>query len=243
MNYLKNKFLLHFLNILNTFGRGYALKNKIFSSRRVLSINFPPESEFNFVQIGANDGVSFDFLYDFVITRQSTGLVIEPVKDYFEDLVRNYKDYPKISKINMAVHFSEKSKPIYKIKDSSKHKYPEWVKGIASFDELHHQKLKIAREDMEAENVSTDTLMNLLSNFYPYQKIDYLQIDTEGYDLEVLKMIDFSIFKPSIIKYEHVNLEKKELVVSKELLSKEGYILYKRGNDILGYDLRQIRLI
>lgn len=85
--------------------------------------------------------------------------------------------------------------------------------------------------------------MNLLSNFYPNQKIDYLEIDTEGYDLEVLKMMDFPIFKPSIIKYEHVSLGEKELADSKKLLIDEGYTLFRRGNDILGFDLRQIKWI
>lgn len=102
------------------------MRNKILSIQRVLALNFPPETAFNFVQVGANDGINFDFLYEFVITRKSSGLVIEPVKDYFKELVINYKDYPRIKKINMAVHRSEKSKLIYKIKDSSKHKYPEW---------------------------------------------------------------------------------------------------------------------
>ena len=243
MFYLKNKLLILILEILNHFGRGFALKNKIFSSQRILSKNFPPETAFNFVQVGANDGISFDFLYEFVITRHSSGLLIEPVQDYFKELVINYKDYPRIKKINMAVHRSEKSKLIYKIKDSRKHKYPEWVKGIASFDELHHEKLNISKEDMEVENVSADTMMNLLSNFYENKKIDYFQIDTEGYDFEVLKMVDFSIFKPSIIKYEHVSLGNQSLIASKKLLIDEGYTLFRRGNDILGYDLHQIRLL
>ena len=33
--------------------------------------------------------------------------------------------------------------------------------------------------------------------------IDYLQIDTEGYDSEILHMMDYSSLKPQIIRFEH----------------------------------------
>lgn len=38
--------------------------------------------------------------------------------------------------------------------------------------------------------------------------LDYLQIDTEGFDDEIIKMIDFSIIKPKLIKFELVHLSK-----------------------------------
>ena len=243
MNYLKNKLLILVIKISNKFGRGFELKKKIFSIQRILERNFPKKMEFSFIQVGANDGISFDFLYEFVISRKSSGVVIEPVRDYFKELVINYKDFPAIIKINKAIHSFEKSKKIYKIKESRKQKYYDWVKGIASFDENHHRKTNISKEDMEEENVSADTLMNIILDSYSNKKIDYLQIDTEGYDLEILKMLDFSIVKPPIIKYEHVNLEKVDLIASKKLLIDQGYLLFNEGNDTLGIDLYRIKLI
>ncbi|MDT0645319.1 FkbM family methyltransferase [Zunongwangia sp. F260] len=241
--YLKNKIIIFVLKFLNKWGRGFVLKNKIFSSKGVLERNFPLKSEFYFIQVGANDGVSFDFLYEFVINRKSSGIVIEPVKEYFYELVNNYKDYPQIKKINKAVHSLDKSKIIYKIKESSKHKYPDWVKGIASFDERHHKKTNISKEDIEIENVLSDTLMNIISETNSIKRIDYLQIDTEGYDLEILKMLDFYNIKPLLIKYEHVNLEKADFISARKLLTDQGYSVYKEGNDTLGIDLHRINLL
>ncbi len=243
MKYLKNKILILIIQISNKFGRGFELKKKIFSSQNILERNFPKKGKFSFIQVGANDGISFDFLYEFAINRQSSGLVIEPVIEYFNELVINYKDYPEIKKINKAVHCLEKSKKIYKIMESRKQKYPDWVKGMASFDENHHKRQNISKEDMEVENVSTDTLMNIISDSYSDKKIDYLQIDTEGYDWEILKMLDFSRVKPPIIKYEHVNLEKADLIASKKLLIDQGYSIFKEGIDTLGIDLHRIKLI
>jgi hypothetical protein len=55
MIYLKN---------YNKAGGGFYLKN-IYSSKRILENDFPKNETFNFIQVGANDSVSFDFLYNF----------------------------------------------------------------------------------------------------------------------------------------------------------------------------------
>lgn len=60
-------------------------KSRIFfNSFRILENNFPQSKEFKFIQVGANDGVSFDNLYDFVIKRDSKGIVIEPLKEFYQ---------------------------------------------------------------------------------------------------------------------------------------------------------------
>lgn len=115
MIYLKNWIFIISIKILNKYGRLFYLKKRFFSSQAILEKNFPKQKNFNFIQIGANDGVSFDFLYDFIIKRNSEGIVVEPVKEYFDELVQNYKDYPKIIKINMAVHSLQKNVIINRI--------------------------------------------------------------------------------------------------------------------------------
>ena len=51
----------------------------------------------------------------------------------------------------------------------------------------------------------------------------------EGFDYEVLKMIDFTTIKPSIIKYEFVNLSHEDQYASKALLKQYGYYLFLIG--------------
>ena len=41
------------------------------------------------------------------------------------------------------------------------------------------------------------------------ETVDILMIDTERYDLAILRMIDFARMRPSIICYEHVHMNKK----------------------------------
>src|SRR6266481_6003650 len=53
-----------------------------------------------FIQIGANDGVSNDPLYKFVIEYGWAGILVEPLPQVFEVLRRNYADKPNLKFLN-----------------------------------------------------------------------------------------------------------------------------------------------
>jgi FkbM family methyltransferase len=242
MIFTKNYLLILIIRISNKFGRGLILKNKTFSSQYIMEINFPENENFNFIQVGANDGISFDFLYSFVIKRKSKGVVIEPVFDYFKELQNNYKDFPEIIKVNKAVHPFEEEIVINKIAPDAIEKYPDWVKGIASIDSEHHLKTGIDSRDIIQEIVKASTLMDIVNTNYRFGKLDYFQIDTEGFDFEVIKMINFKTIKPTIIKYESVNLNSEDQVKLIVLLKKYGYYLFQEFGDTVGINLSKIKL-
>lgn len=242
MIFIKNYLLILIIRISNKFGRGLILKKTTFSSQHILKKNFPKNKSFNFIQVGANDGVSFDFLYSFVVKRKSKGVVIEPVFEYFEELQYNYKEFPEIIKINKAVHPFEKEIVINKIAPNAIDKYPDWVKGIASIDVKHHLKTGIDSRDIIKETVKADSLMNILNKNLKSFSLDYMQIDTEGFDFEVIKMIDFGAIKPKMIKYESVNLSKEDQYKLSVLLEKNGYYLFQEFGDTVGVNLSKIKL-
>jgi FkbM family methyltransferase len=242
MIYLKNRALLFLIRIANKYGRGYDLRKKTFSSQRILENNFPKTREFNFIQVGANDGISFDFLYDFIINRDSSGIVIEPVHDYFKELEFNYERFSKIIKINKAVHPYKKEVVMYKIAPHAVKKYPDWVKGIASLDSEHHKKTKIDSNDILEEIIEAETLMSIVGANLDSLKLDYFQVDTEGFDFEVVKMIDFNLIIPDIIKYESVNLNDEDRNKLILLLKNQGYFLFDEFGDTVGINLKKIKL-
>ena len=217
-------------------------KNTFFNSLRILENNFPQSKEFKFIQVGANDGMSFDHLYDFVVKRDSKGIVIEPLKEFFQKLELNYFKFKDIIKINKAVHPTSKEVYIYKVVENALSKYPLWVQGSASFDSEHLKKLNIDSKDISKLTVICDNLMNIYIQNYHFTLVDYLQIDTEGFDFEVLKMIDFNLLKPSIIKYEHTNLNKIDLTKSIRLLRDNGYFIFYETEDIIACLLGKIKL-
>lgn len=242
MIFIKNYLFILIIRISNKFGRGLILKKKTFSSQHIMERNFPENENFNFIQVGANDGISFDFLYSFVVKRKSKGVVIEPVFDYFKELQNNYKYFPEIIKINKAVHPFEEEIAINKIDPDAIEKYPDWVKGIASIDSEHHLKTGIDSRDIIQEIVKASTLMDIINTNYRFGKLDYFQIDTEGFDFEVVKMINFNTIKPVIIKYESVNLNTEDQVKLIILLKKYGYYLFKEFGDTVGINLSKIKL-
>lgn len=243
MIFFKNVCIFILLNIMRKLGRGKYLTRKIFSSRKILERNFPKSTNFNFVQVGANDGVSFDSLYEIVVNRKSSGLVMEPIKEYFDVLVLNYKEFENIIKKNKAVHPTEKEFPIYKVKKEAYDKYPDWARGIASFNPSHHEALNIETSDIFEVLVKCDHLMNIINENVENKEIDYFQVDTEGFDYEVIKMIDFKIIKPKILKFERVNLSVEDINLVNNLLKKQDYYIFKEDNDVVAVDLKKVRLL
>ncbi|MES2239806.1 MAG: FkbM family methyltransferase [Bacteroidota bacterium] len=243
MVFFKNVGIFILLNVASKLGRGKYLQKKVFSSKRLLERNFPKYTNFNFIQVGANDGVSFDNLYEIVVNRKSTGIVIEPIKEYFDELVLNYIEFENIVKENKAVHPTEKEFSIYKVKKKAYSKYPDWVRGIASFNPSHHEALNIEKSDIFEVLVKCDHLMNIINQNSENKKIDYFQVDTEGFDYEVIKMIDFKIIKPKIIKFESISLSTPDISSLDGLLKKQGYYIFKEGNDTVAVDLKKIRLL
>lgn len=74
-------------------------------------------------------------------------------------------------------------------------------------------------------DVKADTLSNLLKN-YGITAVDFLSIDVEGAELEVLKGFDFEQYRPRLIL-----LEDKHLYLQKHrLLTRNGYKLVRRLN-------------
>tara|TARA_B100000963_G_C22589961_1_gene654993 strand:+ start:943 stop:1695 length:753 start_codon:yes stop_codon:yes gene_type:complete len=55
-------------------------------------------------------------------------------------------------------------------------------------------------------NIQTNTLTNILDN-YSIKKIDLLTIDVEGFELKVLKGLNFNKYNPSVIIVEFLDLE------------------------------------
>lgn len=238
-----NKIFLLLFKISNKLLKLFNIKRRFyFSSKEILEKNFPENNNFTFIQIGANDGKSFDFLFDFVVKRKSSGVVLEPVKEYFEELNFNYSGFPNIIKINKAAHPTEKKVVINRINPSAVQKYPDWAKGIASLDQEHHKKTGIDSNDIIEEEVDADTLMNLINANIGTQKVDYFQVDTEGFDFEVIKMLDFDCLKPDIIKYESINLDKFDNERLILLLKKYNYFLFSEFGDTVAINLKNIKL-
>lgn len=231
--------------VVNSFGFTF-LKTSVFENKYRLNSDFVPleqlfyknlHADFFFVQIGANDGVSYDPIFNLVTREKVKGIVIEPIKDIFYLLEKNYRDYPQVKPLNVAIHKNQKRKTLYRV-DPNKNNYPEWTKGTPSFNKSHHKLSFIAENDIIEEIVECISFNELIKDFN-IKAIDLLQIDTEGYDAEVIKMIDFEIVKPTIISFEHGMqqgiMSKSQFQECQELLLKNNYNIVVLENDAIAY--------
>jgi hypothetical protein len=84
--------------------------------------------------------------------------------------------------------------------------------------------------------VSCDTLNNILLKNKCPQKIDYLSLDIEGYEIIALESLDFNYFDIGLITVEHNSYLVGETNKNKifELLSKKGFT--RKFNNVLCED-------
>lgn len=208
----------------------------MFNLEQYIKKEYPENSDFAIIQVGANDGISFDFLYDFMKKRNCKGVLIEPIGDYFEKLKFNYKDFNDIILVNMAVHPTDKHVAIFRVDKAHEINLPDWAKGIASVDRDHHKALNIPEESIIEEKVPADHLMNIVRARYKLPVIDLFQVDVEGYDYEVIKMLDFAWRRPGIIKAEYCNLSEENKIQIRELFRKNNYYYFLEAGDIIALD-------
>ena len=76
-----------------------------------------------------------------------------------------------------------------------------------------------------AESVPCTRFQTLFSQNRVAQ-VDILQVDTEGYDYEVLKLFPFDQFTPAFIRYEHSHLSDIDRDACMRMLLNRGYKLH-----------------
>jgi len=159
-----------------------------------------------FLQIGANDGVMNDPIYQFNIDNKSvvSGFVLEPLPDIYKKLVVNYQTSPNIKPFNLAIHATESEMVLHRVKPEHADLVPAFARGIASFDDKHWEKTMLVTklDYMEQVKVKCVSFGEFITS-NAIEKLDLLLLDTEGYDYQILMSIDFTHIKPRIIRFEH----------------------------------------
>ena len=111
---------------------------------------------------------------------------------------------------------------------------------MASFNKDHYKLSGTPKDVFIKEKVPCISLSDLFKK-HQVAKIDLLQIDTEGYDLEIILNLDFQVIKPQIIHFEHGLstgiMSKEDFSTVTEVLHNNGYELWMDLYDITAYQL------
>jgi FkbM family methyltransferase len=185
------------------------------------------------VQIGAHDGVSFDPVREYITSYKFPALLVEPQPDIFARLKENYRGFDNVVLENTAVAHQDGTMTLYRFAAGPDTPYEasclaSWSKEVLERNP-HGMSGKI-----EEIQVPGTTLSGLLKK-HAIQTIGLLQIDTEGFDFDVIKMVDFSRYKPAIINLEDGFLDRTERTACFTLLCQHGYRILRNGIDIVAY--------
>jgi FkbM family methyltransferase len=185
---------------------------------------FDNKTDVFFVQIGANDGITADPIQKIVKEKNWSGILFEPGKDAFKDLLKNYEGYDNLKFINAAVsNYNGKGKLF--CGTTTPHFTLNQNKAIDMFD--------VTPTEVEVDVVHPKNII-LENNI---TKIDLLQIDVEGHDFTILQAFPYDLVKPEIIRFEFVNLNYDGVGVNEvsTFLSELNYTSYinREGGDII----------
>lgn len=171
-----------------------------------------------FIDIGANDGITFSNSYFFEKECGWSGICVEPIPATFESL-NSIRDclciQGCIGPKRETAKFLCISGPL------------EMLSGIVKrYDPKHtlriEKELKVAGGSYEVIDVECYTVNQLLA-FNGIDHVDFLSLDTEGGELQILKSIDFKKFQIDVIAVEN-NYSNPKFT---SFMKRKGYRLVK----------------
>jgi FkbM family methyltransferase len=191
----------------------------------------------SFVQVGSNDGVKFDPICRQVRVRPWTGVMVEPVPYLFERLEAQHGGGRRVRLENAAVADHDGGQPFYFLAEARPGDVvPDWYDALGSFRRdvvLSHRE---HIPDIEARLQTTEVpciTFEALCRKHGLTRLDLVHIDTEGYDFEVIKLIDLDRWMPTVLLFEHKHLSADDHVACAAHLERHGYDLMADDTDTL----------
>lgn len=162
-----------------------------------------------FVEFGATNGIDLSNTYLLESKFDWTGILAEPAKRWHADLNKNRN-------VNIEMRCVWKS-------SGDIMSFNETQAGELSTldhfsDKDKHKNMRLAGKRYDVETIS---LTDMLDNFNAPNVMDYLSIDTEGSEFEILKSFDFNKYRFRVITCEHNHTPLREKI--HDLLSLNGY--------------------
>ncbi len=188
-------FLIDFLSILKKKFNCYKRSYSFGSVDLLINYYFKNKKKGIYLDVGCQHPVSNNNTY-LLFKKGWSGINIDLDQKSIElfNLVRKND-----INLNTAVSSSVTEKKLFFYHDKS---------AINTLDEdvSNFQSAKVK----EIRNVKTNTLNNIL-NENNIKKIDYLNIDVEGHEIDVLNGFDIKKYSPEIVSIEYLDLKMKRL--------------------------------
>jgi FkbM family methyltransferase len=162
-----------------------------------------------FVEFGATNGVGFSNTHLLEKEFEWEGILAEPARCWHEDLKGNRSCF-----VDTNCVWSESGKRLaFNEVDGA------WLSTVDAYSsaDLYHQ----VRKRGKKYDVTTISLEDLLDKYGAPRNIDYLSIDTEGSEYEILRNFPFEKYQFKVITCEHNYTQMRDKILS--LLTSKGY--------------------
>ena len=237
---MKNKLLKKFCGIL-----GYKLieknlikNNRILSEVNALNLNAVLKILFDnykidqIIQIGANDGQSFDELNYFIVKNKTNSILVEPILENFKKLEINYKNLDFVKLENSAISIKNEVSKLYKVDSKYLNLYGGHIPAIPSFNKEHLINHGVSSRHIISEVINPITIKELIFK-YQVENLDLLFIDTEGYDGKIVhNFLDNSNLRPFIV-FEYVHIQNITFLNLTKELVKQNYSFFNVSENIV----------
>jgi len=196
------------------------------------------------IQIGANDGISFDDTRGFLDMYKWPALLVEPIPEIFQELKDNFSDRNNYIFEQSAI--TNYDGPVVMLNVSrdtiNKNDLHPGYKGMSALYPLKNGFGSDYERDIHVKNnlsknitVNGITFNSLLSK-HNITQFDVLICDSEGHDWEIFKQIDLEKYRPKIIRLEYINLNPSEQSEVIDKLTSHNYEYEINGQDIDAVD-------
>ena len=182
-----------------------------------------------FVEIGAFDGIMGSNCFHFEKFLNWEGIAFEPSNTQFEKLKQNRN----CQLINKAIAPEEKEVEFLEVEEG----YTQ-MSGILNEKFISEETIKKDPRSKTKKIIITTTTFD--KNIPVDKEIDYLSIDIEGGEMELLDSIDFKKYNIKVISVENNSPEKLNF---KEFFDKKNFNYFDRvGQDEIFYNKNYFKL-
>ena len=189
--------LKSFLRYLNLYRRKYKYKKISYSLNAVdLIIDYIFKNKNNgfYLDVGSQHPISNNNTY-LLFKREWSGINIDLDKKNI-DLFNTAR--PNDINLNSAISSDVAEKKLYFYHDKSP--INTLNKVVSDFQTASVKEIK---------RIKTTTLDIALQNLKFNNKIDYMNLDVEGHEMDIFKAFNLSLYKPSVISVEFLDLDMK----------------------------------
>jgi FkbM family methyltransferase len=184
----------------------------------------------HFLQIGAMDGVKHDDLYSYVMSNEWTGVLVEPLPDMFEKLVKNYELKDGLQFENSAIS-DGKPKDMWRVPPEKAQDVPDWADGCSTLVPQNY--IEDIVPHLVPQKVETITINQLYEKYD--NDFDLVQVDTEGYDYEIFLQLIQNGLTADLYKIEIAHITYNKTVWMRWVLENHGYKTFIDNYDLIAY--------